>query len=306
MPNADWGIPTTSTKYIDFIDKLKARDEDAATQFTGSTGATNIPDDSIQWDTAAKRWKKRGSGAWGELTDNYKLTSLEVTGSVEPANGLYLPAADTPAFRSNSSDRLQFRSTGAFGLGGANYGSSGELLKSNGSGGVPTWVAPPTGGLYTHVAAICDKKDDDVDGGTFTSGDWRDRDLNTELFDSGGIVSVPGDYTNSFELDSGTYLIYWWAPASDCSRHQTRLRRVSDVVDATQGYGSNSYSHTSGNGQSISWGVSYATSFGSFSNFKIQHRCQTTKSTTGFGIAVDWGGSDFEIYTLVEIYKLIT
>ena len=51
---------------------------------------------------------------------------------------------------SNNSDlslveeRLRIRKTGAFGLNGANYGTSGQVLTSQGSGSAPTWTTPDT------------------------------------------------------------------------------------------------------------------------------------------------------------------
>ena len=42
-------------------------------------------------------------------------------------------------------ERLRIGSTGAYGLGGANYGASGQVLTSAGAGATPTWVTPSAG-----------------------------------------------------------------------------------------------------------------------------------------------------------------
>jgi hypothetical protein len=42
--------------------------------------------------------------------------------------------------KTNSVERLRIASTGAFGLSGANYGTSGQVLTSGGSGAAPTWT----------------------------------------------------------------------------------------------------------------------------------------------------------------------
>ena len=42
-------------------------------------------------------------------------------------------------FRTNSSERLRINASGALGLNGANYGSSGQVLTSQGSGSSATW-----------------------------------------------------------------------------------------------------------------------------------------------------------------------
>jgi hypothetical protein len=53
---------------------------------------------------------------------------------------------------SSSTERLRIASTGAFGLSGANYGTSGQVLTSAGTGAVPTWTTPTTG-TVTSVAS---------------------------------------------------------------------------------------------------------------------------------------------------------
>lgn len=321
MPNADWNIPTTSTKYIDFIDKVKVRDEDAATQFTGSTGASNIPDDSIQWDDAAGRWKKRGSGAWGELTDNYKLTSLEVTGAFTPANGLYLPSANTPTIRGATANRLQFDDGGAFGFGGANYGAAGAFLQSQGTGSPPQWVTIPFGGgEFEGIALIIDQKDSGTNGGTFSNGAWRARDLNIIKFeaDDMNIGGANGSYPDSFlifgaGLNTTDYFIRWACPAFDVGNHQTRAVLLADTGSSGEGevvlgYGSNAYSHASYPNTTYSVGWARLDYNGSATRqVQIQHRCQTSRTVTGFGVdnsfASEAGGTTKEIYTTVEIWK---
>jgi hypothetical protein len=42
-------------------------------------------------------------------------------------------------FQANAAERLRIANTGAFGLSGANYGTSGQVLTSNGSGSAPSW-----------------------------------------------------------------------------------------------------------------------------------------------------------------------
>jgi hypothetical protein len=55
----------------------------------------------------------------------------------------YTHSLDALRFYTNgaANERLRFASNGAWGLAGANYGSSGQVLTSNGSGSAPTWQA---------------------------------------------------------------------------------------------------------------------------------------------------------------------
>lgn len=49
-------------------------------------------------------------------------------------------------FQQAGTERLRIASTGAFGLSGANYGTSGQVLTSGGSGAAPTWTTVGGGG----------------------------------------------------------------------------------------------------------------------------------------------------------------
>jgi hypothetical protein len=49
-------------------------------------------------------------------------------------------------FDTNSTERLRFEANGAWGLAGANYGTAGQVLTSNGSAAAPTWQTVSGGG----------------------------------------------------------------------------------------------------------------------------------------------------------------
>ena len=86
-------------------------------------------------------------------------------------------------------------------------------------------------GIQTY-AIICDEKASTADGGTFTSGAWRTRDLNTEIADPDGIVSIS---SNQFTLGAGTYLIKFSAPACQVNSHQTKLYDITGTADVEVG-----------------------------------------------------------------------
>lgn len=79
-------------------------------------------------------------------TGTSAAASLIPTSSTIPSNGIYLPAANTVGLATNGTARLQVNASGAIGLGGANYGASGQVLTSNGSSAVPTWQTVGGGG----------------------------------------------------------------------------------------------------------------------------------------------------------------
>ena len=61
---------------------------------------------------------------------------------------VYSHLADRLTFSTGGTERLYIASTGAIGVGGgvggANYGTAGQILTSSGSAAAPTWTSPPT------------------------------------------------------------------------------------------------------------------------------------------------------------------
>jgi hypothetical protein len=155
----------------------------------------------------------------------------------------------------------------------------------------------PTG---TQVDYLCysDEKTSGTDGGTFTSGAWRTRNLNTEEADTGGYGSVA---SNQVTLAAGTYIAQWSAPAFDVDKHKTRLMNVTDAVVVSQGTSEDTGQSTSSDEmQSRSMGSTLFT-IAATKAFEVQHYCQTTQVTDGLGRAF---GSGNERYTIVEFIRL--
>lgn len=156
----------------------------------------------------------------------------------------------------------------------------------------------PAGGKFASYAVICDQKSNNTDGGTFTSGAWRTRDLNTELFDADGIVSIS---SNQFTLSAaGTYLIEFYAPAFRSSTNQARLYDItgSAVVDI----GMTTTTDTGSDGDT-SLAIGFARHTITSSNtYEIQHQCTSTKNTEGFGRSTSFDVT-YERYTFVKIFK---
>lgn len=80
MANANWNNPTNTTLYSEVLLNLRDRDEDLARQFDGTT-STNLVNNTIRWDSSAKRWKKwsTASSSWVELTSIYEFTAIKGT-----------------------------------------------------------------------------------------------------------------------------------------------------------------------------------------------------------------------------------
>ena len=170
---------------------------------------------------------------------------------------------------------------------------SGKFLTTDGSSA--SWAA--AGGLFASYAFIVDQKTQGSDSGTFTSGAWRTRDLNTEITDPDGIVSIAA---NEFTLAAGSYLIKWSAPAHMVEENQTRLYDVTGAAAVQVGSSAFTYvNHPTYTYEGPSSGVARVTP-SSPNVYRIEHYGKYTTANNGFGPYAD---IDVEIYTMVEIYK---
>jgi hypothetical protein len=70
--------------------------------------------------------------------------------------GIYFPADNHLAIATGATERLRIAASGALGLSGANYGTAGQVMQSNGSSLAPTWSSSPTldGITYSNLAAV--------------------------------------------------------------------------------------------------------------------------------------------------------
>jgi len=172
-------------------------------------------------------------------------------------------------------------------------GTSGQYLQTNGSGGL-SWQTVTVPDAIS-VARITDSKAQGTNGGTFTNGAWRTRDLNTIEEDPDSIVTLA---SNQFTLGAGTYLIQWSAPGFLINRHMTKLYDITNTADLA--FGSSEYLGPASENMSASFGSDIVTLTAN-NTFEIQHRCQTTRSSNGFGVEANLAA---EKYTMVTIFKL--
>ncbi len=142
---------------------------------------------------------------------------------------------------------------------------------------------------------IKDVKAAGVDGGTFTSGAWQTRTLNTLEGDCDGISLALDQVTIT---GTGSWRIKGLAPAYAVGRHKAKVFQVggSDLI-----FGSSEWAHDTNNTQSSSHIVGGLTVSGSLV-FEIQHQGSTTEATFGFGNASNFGV--IEVYTQLELTRI--
>lgn len=172
-------------------------------------------------------------------------------------------------------------------------GTSGQYLQTNGAG-VTSWQTVTD--TATSVAVLVDQKNG-TNGGSATAGSWQTRDLNTEVSDPGGIVTLS---SNQFTLGAGTYLIHFTAPAYAVNGHQTRLYDVTNT--AVVEYGTSEYAASADFAANSSMGAVGVTITAN-TTYRIEHRVSTSKTSNGFGVAAAFG-TDTDRYARVIIHKL--
>ena len=154
---------------------------------------------------------------------------------------------------------------------------------------IPDSWLPPT-------MIVEDVKAYNVAGGDFTLGADRTRDLNTVRYNT-----IPGASlaANQITLPPGTYEVEWSCPAYRVSRHWSRLWDTTGSVMLIMGsvmYADNNY-----NGENVSLGRGVLTLLIE-SVLELRHRCITTVTTEGFGVATNTSGYN-NVYTQIKLVR---
>jgi len=219
-----------------------------------------------------------------ELTTN--LESKSVTSEILciDTGAAALSANCSTAVQLNAGDVIRAHSDGNTG------GTTGLVSFEIAYLGIPGLVGVPK----TQVAYLSDVKTAGTSGGTFTSGAWRTRDLNT----TSGNTSFLTLTSNQFVLQPGTYNIHSSSPAYNIGRHQAKLKNITASSDAI--IGSSAYTGA---------GVTLSIIQGQIvliipTTYEIQHQSEGTLSG---GLGVSSGGGFTvanEVYTQVKIEKV--
>jgi hypothetical protein len=120
---------------------------------------------------------------------------------------------------------------------------------------------------YAEFLHIQDRKASGSGGGTFTSGAFRTRDLNSVMTNT---ITGASLSTNRITLPIGTYFIEAMAPAQKVDFHKAIVQGISPSTAALTGS-----SEINGSGTDVST-VSFVSgvfTFGAIQTIEIQHRC---------------------------------
>ena len=171
------------------------------------------------------------------------------------------------------------------------------LSSSNLSGALPALdgsaLTGLAGGFYESYAIICDEKANGTHAGASSATTWHTRDLNTELYDADGIVSIS---SNQFTLGAGTYTIEAMCPAYYCNGNIVALYSVTDTSYVEYGVAH----HTGSNVTYAS--LNYTFTITSSKTYEIRQYIEYGY-TNGLGVGYFTPSGATNIFTTVKIWK---
>ena len=170
-------------------------------------------------------------------------------------------------------------------------GSSVTASTFHGSGASLTGI---TAGLFSSYAIITHEKANNTHGSSISNANYATRELNTEVADPDGIVSISG---NQFTLQAGSYLIDSMSIIHRGNQSQSRLYNATD--SSVVQYGMSVHSSDGNSGNVLSPVVARVT-IGSAKAFEIQSRVSNSDGENS-GLANNFGNT--QIYTIIKIFK---
>lgn len=264
----------------------------ASTEFI-LVGRSNVFTDLTTTSTATLGGVARGADGT-KTAPEYSFTSDTDTGIYRiGANNLGVSCGDTKIVDVTTSG-VSVTGTGTF---SSTLTASSGFTMSAGTFTVPAATLKEINPFAKNLLHVQDQKASGTDGGTFTSGAWRTRTLNTSVTNE---ITGASLASNQITLPEGTYLIEALVAAGAVQEHQLRLYNSTDasaVLTGVNARASNASVVTSGNTATLRGRFTIAAQ----KVLELQHRCNVSQATTGFGHATSWGT---EIYADALIYKV--
>ena len=156
------------------------------------------------------------------------------------------------------------------------------------------FVSGLASGFDTQLLHVRDEKAANNDGGTFTSGSFVTRTLNTVMTNE---ISGASLASNQITLPAGTYYIHASAPTFGVIRNKLKLRNTTDSADTLIG------TSELNNADAVTRAfVTGRFTIAAQKVFELQHRCESTVSTGGLGKLTNFGV--VEIFADVQIWKV--
>jgi hypothetical protein len=217
--------------------------------------------------------------------------TVSVTGTTATVTGLTGPAGATGATGATGAAGAA-GSPGATGATGP-AGSAGATGATGPTG--PAGATGPSGNPYQFYVLVLGQELSGVNGGGFTSGSYQTRKLTSIAADTGSIASLS---SNQVTLPAGTYRIQAQAIAHGCDRNKLRLQNITSSTTLVIGL-----SHYTDHSSSANVPAQLRGRFtlAGSTVLELQHRCETTQASNGFGVACSFG--DSEEYVQIELWQ---
>ena len=192
--------------------------------------------------------------------------------------------------------------------GGGGGGSVSDVAYDKTSWNGVTGVAPSKNAVRDKIESlpindyvkVSDVKAYTADGGTFTLGAWRTRDINTEDSDASAICSIA---SNQITLEAGTYVCSIKAPFMNTAYTSVRLYNITDsAVELT---GQSCWSSASNGYIVVNSIIVGKFTIAAQKTFEIQHQSDATNADNGFGLKSNMLGID-SVYTIAEFWRVAT
>lgn len=145
----DWSLPVETSLYTDVLDLIDFRLDDVATCFvdTLTKSFTNLPVNTVRWNSTSSKWEKWSGSAWSDLAATY---AISISGTATNITGTLAVARGGTNITSYTTGDIMYAS-GATTLAKLAAVASGKVLISNGVAAAPSWGAVD---LETHTTSI--------------------------------------------------------------------------------------------------------------------------------------------------------
>lgn len=163
------------------------------------------------------------------------------------------------------------------------------------------WGRSPSLYLFNtkQLLHVRDEKTAGTSGGTFTSGAWRTRTLNTTVTNT---ISAASLSSNQVTLPAGSYYVQGSAPAMGIELHKARLYNITGSADLLIGTSETTITANPPFVQTRSL-INGPITLTASTVIELQHRCSLTRNSDGLGNAVSLD-SKAEVYSELMFWKV--
>lgn len=284
----DFSIDLSGDALLD--DLLTDQAQNVLTSNSGTSRPTYAVAGTVWVDTTTTPW------VWKMFdgTDDVTLGSLDLTANTFTPSAISIPASSITNGKLANVSQNTFKGR----KDAAGTGSPQDMTASEARTAMSVYSIAQVDALVTTIKKLHlqDQKTTGTDGGTFTSGSFQTRTLNTEIRNN--IVGASWA-SNQIVLPAGTYFVDATSPACGVIYHKTRLRNITDTVTLLVGSPEITWSSNITTSRSIIRGEF---TLSGTKTLELQHQCDTTTSSTGFGKSAGYG--EIEIYSDIQIWKI--